>query len=78
MTTDDADDVADFCLKWWGNVSLLIVQCEGGISRSAGVAAAIAKHFRENDTIYFDNTNYYPNRYCYRLVLDSLEESDAE
>jgi predicted protein tyrosine phosphatase len=51
---------------------LLIVQCEAGVSRSAGVAAAILKALTGDDSQVFSNPRYVPNRKCYRLVLNAI------
>ena len=50
----------------------ILVNCEAGQSRSAGVAAAIMKYFNNDDTQIFDNPRYTPNMRCYRITLKSL------
>jgi len=50
----------------------VIVHCDAGISRSAGVAAAILKAKTGDDTQIFNNYKYRPNMRCYRVVLDEL------
>jgi predicted protein tyrosine phosphatase len=55
-------------------VDLLIVHCEAGISRSAGVAGAILKAFTGDDTQVFGDPRYSPNMTCYRRVLNALNE----
>lgn len=51
-----------------------IVQCDGGVSRSAGVAAALMKFYNGDDTPIFDNPRYCPNMRCYRTMLNALME----
>lgn len=46
---------------------LIVCQCEAGISRSAGVAAALAKIYNDNDKFYF--TKYIPNSLVYSEIL---------
>ena len=46
---------------------LIVAHCEAGISRSAGVAAALAKVFHGDDSDYFRRA--CPNRRVYREVL---------
>ena len=46
----------------------IVVHCEAGISRSAAVAAALARISGENDRPYFDA--YLPNRLVYRTLLE--------
>ena len=48
-------------------IQSIVVQCEGGISRSAGVAAALAKIFGEDDAPFFRNKT--PNMLVYRTIL---------
>lgn len=72
MTRDDAAKVAQF-LRRHSNMDV-IVHCDAGLSRSAGVAAAIMKHFNDDDSPVFDSGKYYPNTWCYRLTLEALED----
>lgn len=54
----------------------LIFQCEGGVCRSAGFAAAVADHFFGDGQPYF---NYYrPNSLVYTLVKQALVECEEE
>lgn len=50
---------------------ILLTHCEAGISRSAGVAGALAKHFLGNDSKFFKYP-YLPNRHVYRTLLNLL------
>lgn len=72
MTAEDANRIAAF-LQLHQNRDV-IVHCDAGLSRSAGVAAAIMKHFNGDDSPVFDSGKYYPNMWCYRLTLEALEE----
>lgn len=51
----------------------IIVHCDAGVSRSAGIAAAILKHRTGDDSRIFGNPRYNPNMLCYRTVLDALQ-----
>jgi len=55
---------------------VLVVQCEAGISRSAGVAAAIDKYANmdSNDWI-FKSGKFVPNMIVYNKVLNGLMDS---
>lgn len=52
---------------------LIIVHCDAGVSRSAGIAAALMKHYNGDDSEIFDNPRYVPNMLCYRTMLNVLE-----
>ena len=63
-------------------VHTVIVHCEAGVSRSAGVAAALAKYHNGDDSEFFagggsmySHNPYYPNRHVYRVMLEALHES---
>ena len=73
-----ATQIADF-VKFWdvknNNVNIW-VHCDAGISRSAGVAAALQKYFNDDDSRYFANDGkYFPNRLCYTKTLQKLHEA---
>lgn len=72
MTREDAAKVAQFLSRHPNRD--VIVHCDAGLSRSAGIAAAIMKHFNGDDSLVFDSGKYYPNMWCYRLTLEALEE----
>lgn len=73
MSDDDASRVASFVRQHMKE--RIIVHCDAGISRSAGVAAAIAKHFSGDDGEFFYSGQYRPNMWCYRKTLTALSES---
>ena len=54
----------------------IIVHCDAGMSRSAGVAAAILESSGGNPARVFDSPYYDPNRLCYRVVLDALRNAE--
>lgn len=54
----------------------IIVHCDAGVSRSAGIAAALMKYYNGDDTPIFDNPRYCPNMLCYRTMLNTLMEGD--
>lgn len=70
MTQDYALKVVDFLKECQGQVDLLAVHCEAGISRSAAVAAACAKILGQNYDIFFQRP-YQANLHCYELVLSA-------
>lgn len=70
ITSEDARMIIDFVSKWINKVNLVIVHCEAGVSRSAGVCAALMKIFNGSDFEIFNNPRYIPNMSCYRVVLE--------
>ena len=52
----------------------IIVHCDAGISRSAGVAAAIMKWATDDDSPIFKSYRYHPNMWAYRKMLNALME----
>lgn len=74
---DLATQIADF-VKFWdvkNNDVNIWVHCDAGVSRSAGVAAALQKYFNGDDSKYFANDGkYFPNMLCYKKTLEKLHE----
>jgi len=73
MSDEDAEKILDFCCKYQ-HVSRIVCQCEAGMSRSAGIAAALSKIFQDEDRFFF--ANFAPNRWVYRTILDVHERRD--
>lgn len=63
----DAKKIWDFAEPYLSKVKSIHVGCEAGISRSAGVAAAISKVRNSSDQYYFKR--YIPNRRVYSMLL---------
>lgn len=72
ITIEQAMEIAKFVMRHKKSVRQIIVHCEGGISRSAGVAAAILKYLNNNDSEIFDSPKYCPNILAYRRVLEAF------
>jgi predicted protein tyrosine phosphatase len=72
ITEDHAKQVVDFVNKN-NTIRLWVVHCEMGMSRSAGVGAAIAKTINGDDTAFFKF--YTPNMTCYRKVLKAFVDA---
>lgn len=71
MSQEDARKVVQFV-----NLHVekhIIVHCDAGISRSAGVEAAISKYVTGDDSVFFNSGRYYPNMWCYRKTLNAFE-----
>lgn len=52
-------------------VQVFLVHCAAGISRSAGVAAALNEYLGLHEEI-FGNPDYFPNRLVYKLALNEF------
>jgi hypothetical protein len=70
MKYKDAIAVADF-VNSLKDIDILYVHCEAGISRSAGVAAAISKALTGDDAYFFERP-FCPNMNCYKLTLKAF------
>ena len=64
ITEEDAKNIIDFVERNKDSVYEFIVHCEGGVSRSAGVCAALMKAYNNDDSLIFDNPFYHPNMLC--------------
>ena len=74
FTPIQANEILDFVDKVWDKIDLLMVHCQAGLSRSPGVAAAIARIKYGNDDFYFKN--YMPNTLVYRTILNVAHERE--
>lgn len=73
ITKKDSERIAKFVINYKDKIEQIIVHCDMGISRSAGVAAAIAKYLNLNNDRFFKEP-YHPNKTCYDMVLSSLNK----
>lgn len=76
MSPIDAALIRDFVLKWEKFVDEIWVQCEMGVSRSAGIAAAVAEHFELDSNDILNNSNYSPNILCYNLTKEAFNKKE--
>jgi predicted protein tyrosine phosphatase len=76
---DDAKAILGLLKVTLPYINTIVVHCEAGQSRSAGVGAALSIILRvpDGDKKYFNPRGpYYPNRYIYRTMLNTaLEEN---
>ena len=73
MRVQDAQKIRDCVRAYADKVECIIVHCEAGISRSAGVMAAIQKHLIGDDSEIFNSNLYLPNEHCYRLMTSAFD-----
>lgn len=72
MTDEDARMVAEFVNKHQD--VYILVHCDAGASRSAGIAGAILKYYTGDDSQIFRSSRLCPNMWCYRKTLHALHE----
>ncbi len=76
MQEEDADRIVAFVWRWREQVDEILVHCEAGASRSAGVAAALMRWLNGNDDEIKLTRRYQPNRRCERLVSEALRRKN--
>lgn len=69
FNTDLANQIIDFVEEYEGKADRIICHCSAGISRSAGVCAAIMKILEGNDEEVFNNPRCHPNSLVYSILL---------
>lgn len=73
MSLFDANKVAHFVMQNVKNgFSHIYVHCDQGVSRSAGVAAAILRAYGKDESQILDSSDYCINSRCYELVLKAF------
>ena len=70
MSDEDGRKIAEFLNKH--KDTDVIVHCDAGISRSAGIGSAILKAYTGDDSAIFDDGYHMPNMWCYRKTLNAL------
>ena len=76
FTINQAQQILNFVKKYKNKVNLIIVHCEAGISRSAGVAGALSLIYNGTDEYYFEK--YLPNMFVYRKILNMYMKNKKE
>lgn len=70
FTRAQAVEILEFVEKFVNQVSLIVVQCQAGLSRSVAVASALSKIINYvDDGIY---TKGIPNMFVYTTILDTF------
>ena len=72
MTREDAEKIISFINNNISRAECVLVHCGAGISRSAGVAAALMLIINGDDFPIFNSSKYIPNSNCYKLLLDTF------
>ena len=55
-------------------IDAIWVQCEMGMSRSAGIAAALMEYYNIDSGYILNRSKYYPNLLCYKLTKNFFRE----
>lgn len=76
MSEQDAARIVSFVKKYKDSVDGIIVHCDAGVSRSAGVMAAIVKWLTGDDSKIFSDLRFHPNMWCYQLVLNEFMKEE--
>lgn len=76
MQEEDAVRIRDLLTRY--PAYDIIVHCDAGMSRSAGVAAAIMEAAGGDPAEIFDSPYYDPNLHCYQLLRRVLNDSSAK
>ena len=71
MTEHDAGRIVAFVKAHLSMHPEILVHCAGGISRSAGIAAALGRWLNSNDEFVLSSPYRRPNFLCYIRVLDA-------
>ena len=69
-----AKEIADYIILKRKEGKDIICQCDYGISRSAGCAAAILEMYAHKGLDVFRDYRYTPNQFVYNKVLKELRE----
>ena len=72
----EAKDIAIFVNQAIKDGKDIICQCDYGISRSAGLAAAILQRYAHRGLDVFADYRYTPNQFVYNKVYKALMELD--
>ncbi len=74
FTISQANEIIDFVEKLKSSIDVLCCHCQAGISRSAGVSAALALIFNGSNKEIFNNKKFIPNMKVYSMILKAWEE----
>jgi predicted protein tyrosine phosphatase len=69
ITEDQASEIVKFVQKYLEKVDLVCVNCQAGISRSAGCASGLSILFNGHDRGIGDSPLYHPNVLVKSLIL---------
>ncbi len=77
FTDKDAKNILDFVETCKKGIDLIVVHCEAGISRSAGVAGALSLIYNRTDKEFFEGY-FSPNMLVYWKILNAYMRNKNE
>lgn len=72
LSDEQALKIKNFITKVGASVERIIIHCDAGVSRSAGIAAAVLRYFGQDENLIWGDPQYNPNRTCYRKMLKAF------
>ena len=76
FTKEHAREIIDFVNKYIDRIDLIAVNCDGGISRSAGVVAGLSKCLTGEDSEFFKH--YMPNSLVYSTIINEWYKKEEK
>ena len=73
---DQAALILDFVDGIRDKVKNILIHCDAGISRSAGVGAALSLIINGSDKEVFNDRRYLPNMFVYRTILNLWQDKE--
>lgn len=70
FTDAQAKQVVNFTLEHKDSIRTIICHCDAGVSRSAGMGAAISLILNGSDKEIFNDKRYVPNMHIYRKIVN--------
>ncbi|HQU82034.1 MAG TPA: hypothetical protein PKY59_02855 [Pyrinomonadaceae bacterium] len=68
MNESQATQILSFVKKNMEKISLIVCQCEQGVSRSPAIAAALSKILQNKDEFFLNN--FWANRSVYNVIIE--------
>jgi len=76
MNEGHAREILSFVNSNLLEISLIICQCEEGISRSPAIAGALSKILQNEDEFFLKN--FWANRWVYNLIFEQSKKSEQK
>ena len=73
-----AEEIVEFVDRYKDEAERILVHCGAGVSRSAGVGAAIAYVLNGDNDEFFHSNFYVPNQYVFFQTLTAFFEQEED